>query len=235
MAVLTMMAQSLILPFCLVIRAWIVILSHAGKSNDEIAASLNLHRNTVGKLRRRFIADWLKGLDDVPRSGRTRTYDHDKVRNEIMKTLGKPQPKRYSQWEAKAVAAKLGVSEDIVGRILRANHTKFCRTPQPWCVSTDASALVCEHGPLTQNSTDVVTLYMYPQKNSSVITVDEKPGIQAVERPNGYVRTRTGTTIRGKNSTYERCGTMTNLFDAADIKKRMAWIKTYEGRGGLSL
>ncbi|MDR1081570.1 MAG: helix-turn-helix domain-containing protein [Deltaproteobacteria bacterium] len=37
-----------------------MILSHAGKSNDEIAAALNLHRNTVGKRRRRFIADGLK-------------------------------------------------------------------------------------------------------------------------------------------------------------------------------
>ncbi|MDR1080558.1 MAG: helix-turn-helix domain-containing protein [Deltaproteobacteria bacterium] len=75
-----MRAQSLILPFCLVIRTWIVILSHAGKSNDEIAAALNLHRNTVGKWRRRIIADGLKGLDDVQRSGRPRTYEHDKVR-----------------------------------------------------------------------------------------------------------------------------------------------------------
>jgi hypothetical protein len=69
---------------------------------------------------------------------------------------------------------------------------------------------------------------MNPPKNSAVITVDEKPDIQAVERPNGYVRTRTGTIIRGKKSTCERHGTKTNLFAAADIKKGKARTKTYD-------
>ncbi|MDR1080557.1 MAG: hypothetical protein LBQ79_06270 [Deltaproteobacteria bacterium] len=136
-----------------------------------------------------------------------------------MKTLGKTPPKDSSQRETKAAAAKQGVSEDIFGRILRANRIKFCRAPLTWRVSS---------APLfTRKSTDVVTLYMNPPKNSAVISVDEKPGIQAVERPNGYVRTRTGTIIRGKNSTCERHGTTANLFNAADIKKGKARTKTY--------
>jgi hypothetical protein len=176
------------------------------------------HLKNFWEWRRIFIADWIKSLGNVQRFGKPRTYDHEKVRNDIMKMLGKPLPKGSSQRVAKTVAEKLVVSEDIVGRILRANHIKFCRAPHTWCVSMDPM--------VAKKSTDEEILYMNPIKNTAVVTVNEKPSIQAAERRNGYVRT--GTVIRGKKSTFERYGTMTSLFAAVAIKKGKAWNKTYE-------
>ena len=41
----------------------------------------------------------------------------------------------------------------------------------------------------TIKSVDIIGLYMDPPYNALVISVDEKPGIQAIERSTGYVRT----------------------------------------------
>jgi hypothetical protein len=46
--------------------------------------------------------------------------------------------------------------------------------------------------------------------------VDEKPGIQALERAKGYVQTSSGKIVRGLKSTYRRHGTL-NLFAALQV------------------
>ena len=45
-----------------------------GVPNAGIAADLGLHVDTVRKWRRRFASHGVKGLDDLPRSGRPRTF-----------------------------------------------------------------------------------------------------------------------------------------------------------------
>ena len=49
-----------------------------------------------------------------------------------------------------------------------------------------------------------------------VISIDEKPRIQALERTTGYVETDNGKIVRGFKSTYERHGTL-NLFAALRV------------------
>jgi len=49
-----------------------------------------------------------------------------------------------------------------------------------------------------------------------VISVDEKPSIQALERKTGYVETDSGKIVRAYKSTYKRHGTL-NLFAALEI------------------
>jgi transposase len=58
-----------------------------------------------------------------------------------------------------------------------------------------------------------------------VISVDEKPSIQAIERPSGYVYTGSGKIVRGLKSTYKRHGTL-NLFAALDVATGVIQSKT---------
>ncbi|MDR1313939.1 MAG: helix-turn-helix domain-containing protein [Deltaproteobacteria bacterium] len=48
-----------------------------------MADVLGLHVNTVRKWSKRFLSDGIDGLKDAARSGKPRTYDHLKVRNDI--------------------------------------------------------------------------------------------------------------------------------------------------------
>jgi len=52
--------------------------------------------------------------------------------------------------------------------------------------------------------------------NAVVLSVDEKPGMQAIERPFGYIETDSGAVARGLKSTYKRHGTL-NLFAALEV------------------
>jgi len=49
-----------------------------------------------------------------------------------------------------------------------------------------------------------------------VLSVDEKPSIQAMERASGYVETDSGKVVRGLKCTYKRHGTL-NLFAALEV------------------
>lgn len=66
---------------------------------------------------------------------------------------------------------------------------------------------------------------MDPPYNALIISVDEKPGIPAIERLRGYVRTGSGKTVRGFKSTYKRNGTL-NLFAALNVMTGIVNSKT---------
>jgi hypothetical protein len=57
---------------------------------------------------------------------------------------------------------------------------------------------------------------MNPPANALVLSVDEKPTIQALERASGYVLTSSGKIVHGLKSTYKRHGTV-NLFAALEV------------------
>ena len=67
-------------------------------------------------------------------------------------------------------------------------------------------------------------LYLNPPDNALVISVDEKPGIQAIERSTGYIRTNNKKIIRAYSSTYKRNGTL-NLFSALNVANGIVKIK----------
>ena len=77
-----------------------------------------------------------------------------------------------------------------------------------WCVSTDPQ--------FAAKAADIVGLYLAPPQKALVLSVDEKPSIQALSRATGYVQTSSGKIARGLKSTYRRNGTL-NLFAALDV------------------
>ena len=62
----------------------------------------------------------------------------------------------------------------------------------------------------------MIGLYLNPPHNALVLSIDEKPSIQAIERTLGYVHTRSGKIVRAMKSTYKRHGTL-NLFAALQV------------------
>ncbi len=60
-----------------------------------------------------------------------------------------------------------------------------------------------------------------------MISIDEKPGIQALERATGYVCTSSNKIVRGLKSTYKRHGTL-NLFAALNVATGSVHAQTTE-------
>src|SRR6201984_1402333 len=65
-------------------------------------------------------------------------------------------------------------------------------------------------------SDDVVGLYLDPPENAIVISVDEKPCIQALERAQGWLKMPDGRALSGFAHEYKRHGT-TTLFAALEV------------------
>ena len=105
------------------------------------------------------------------------------------------------------MAHALGVSDDAVWRILRKEGLSLQRH-RSWCVSTDPE--------FAAKAADIIGLYLNPPQNALVISVDEKPSIQARERARGYVQTSSGKVVQGLKSTYRRHGTV-NLCAALEV------------------
>jgi hypothetical protein len=68
----------------------------------------------------------------------------------------------------------------------------------------------------TPRTAEVVGLYMAPPENAIVISVDEKPSIQALERRQGYLKLPSGRALTGQSHDYKRHGT-TTLFAALNV------------------
>lgn len=190
----------------LVERARIIIKCLQGESVGQIARDLNIRPNTVIDWRRRFEKMGIGGLHDQPRSGKPRRYDED-FRNQVLKTLELPPPIGQACWDGPAVAKHLDTSVHAVWRVLRKEGICLSRQ-RSWCVSTDPE--------FSTKAADIVGLYLNPPENALVISVDEKPSIQALERATGYVETDNGKIVRGFKSTYKHHGTL-NLFAALEV------------------
>jgi hypothetical protein len=63
---------------------------------------------------------------------------------------------------------------------------------------------------------EIVGLYLNPPENALVLSVDEKPSIQALERAQGWIRLPDGKAMNGFSHCYTRHGT-TTLFAALDV------------------
>ncbi len=193
-------------PRQMVERARMVLGCVAGQRVQETARQCQTRANTVIKWRDRFVRQGLPGLHDNPRPGAKRQYD-DAFRNKILATLEQPPPAGQATWDGPALAKEVGGSKHAVWRILRKEGICLQRQ-RSWCVSTDKQ--------FAAKAADIVGLYLDPPDNAIVISVDEKPSIQALERKTGYVETESGKIVRAYKSTYKRHGTL-NLFAALKV------------------
>jgi transposase len=190
----------------MVARARIILACLEGKEIRQVANDSGASIPTVSKWRRRFSQYGLSGLRDRPRSGKPATYDAA-FRDRVLALLEQPPPQGLSHWDGPAVASTLAASVYAVWRVLRKEGIYLQRL-RTWCVSTDP-----EFAPQVA---DVIGLSLNPPLNALVLSIEEKPGIQAMQRPSGYVETDNGAVVRAMKSTYQRHGTL-NLFAALEI------------------
>jgi transposase len=153
-------------------RSKIVLLVADGLRTGEIAARLDVHRNTVAKWRRRFAAERLDGLVDEPRPGPPRTITDAMVDEVITKTL-ETAPKHATHWSTRSMAAEVGLTQSAVHRIWRAFGLQPHRS-ETFKLSRDPQ--------FAAKVRDVVGLYVNPPERAVVLYVDEKSQIQALDR-----------------------------------------------------
>jgi len=198
------LANSRALPAGLVRRAKIILLSASGKTNREVAGQMETSKVTVGVWRRRFLAHGVRGLYDELRTGRPRPISDERVAQLVRKTL-KSKPPNSTHWSIRQIAGETGVSKSTVHRIwqafgLQPHRQKYFKlSGDPFFV---------------EKVRDIVGLYLNSPENAVVLCVDEKSGIQALERTQPMLPLGLGY-VEGMTHDYRRQGT-TTLFAALD-------------------
>src|SRR4249919_2592282 len=189
----------------LALRSRIVLACAEGVDNKTVAARLGYAAETVGKWRRRFVAGRLDGLVDEPRPGGPRRIGDEQVEQVVVATLERT-PADATHWSRASMAAETGLSRSTIGRIWRAFGLK------PHLVE----AFKLSADPLfIEKVRDVVGLYLDPPERALVLCVDEKSGIQALDRSAPVLPMMPGMPER-RTHDYARSGT-TTLFAALDV------------------
>jgi transposase len=189
----------------LALRSRIVLRCADGLSNKEVAGELRVTEATVGKWRRRFVADRLDGLLDEPRPGRPPVISVEQVEAVVVATL-EESPKDATHWSRSKMASRSGLSKSTVGRIWKAFDLKPHR----------ADTFKLSSDPLfVEKVYDVVGLYIDPPEAAIVLCVDEKSQIQALSRSQPAFPMMPGMPER-RTHDYVRHGT-TSLFAAFNI------------------
>ena len=192
-------AHSSSTPQSLATRSRIVLAAGDGSNNQQIAAALRIPAITVGKWRRSFAIDGLEGLRDAPRSGRPPR--HDSGTRHKVQTRVCQQPEDQGRWTVRTLAAEVGLPSSTVHAMLVAAKLQphrirtFTFSPDP---DFEAKLL------------DIVGLYLNPPENALVLCVDEKTGIQALNRTQPGLPLRTKKPHAWTNE-YVRHGTQTLL------------------------
>lgn len=158
-------------PQRLVLRGRIILAAANQQWNQEIAGTLGIPEITASKWRRRFARLGLQGLQDAPRAGRPPRHGPE-VWEKVQRRACQ-QPESQSRWSVRTLARELRLPSTTVHTILAKSHwpphrsRTFTFSPDP---EFEAKLL------------DVVGLYLNPPDNALLLCVDEKTGIQALER-----------------------------------------------------
>ena len=189
----------------LALRSKIVLSCAQGLDNIAVAAKLGVVPATVSKWRRRFVEHRLDGLVDEPRPGGPRSISDEQIEAVIIATLERT-PKDATHWSRASMAAETGLSRSTVGRIWRAFSLKP-HLVDTFKLSTDPLFIA--------KVRDVVGLYLDPPERALVLCVDEKTGIQALDRSSPVLPMMPGMPER-RTHDYARSG-VTTLFAALDV------------------
>lgn len=193
-------------PQRLVLRSNIVLLAAGGWENRRIARKLRTRQNTVSLWRNRFLSHRIDGMiRDAPRPGRKPRISRRKVDEIIDRTLH-TKPRGSTHWSTRTLAKEMGVSNYTIHQIWRSHRIQPHR---------ERSFKLSKDPEFNERVRDVVGLYMDPPDKAVVICVDEKPGIQALDRSQTILPLRPGMPA-SRSWEYERNGTI-DLFAALNI------------------
>jgi transposase len=201
-------------------RARIVLLAASGVASRAIARDVGCTPGTVSKWRVRYASHRMAGLSETGDRGAEAKYgpEHGK---RILALLDQPPPAGYANWTAPLLArALVDIHEQYIWRFLRSRKIDLSGR-KSWCQSTDPD--------FVPKAAEIVGLYMNPPDNAVVLSVDEKPSIQALERAQGYLKLPNGRAMIGQSHDYKRNGT-TTLFAALDVATGQVTGRHYKRR-----
>jgi transposase len=207
----------------MVVRAKIVLASGEGASIGEISKKYSLDQQVVRRWIKRYIAEGYDGLRERKRTGRPSVID-PKVWQKLA-TLVVQSPEKFglplARWSVRELSAFLrqrygwtvgrtSISDFLRSMALRPHKVRYWLNPSDPDFSKKA-ARICK-------------LYVSPPVGTSVLSLDEKPGIQALKRIHPTRPLRPGKPTRVEFE-YERKGTR-NLFAAFNVKSGQVLVWT---------
>ena len=197
-------------PQQVVLRCRILLGASEGKTNQALAAQLNVNRHTVELWRQRGRLEGIQGLWEVA-AGRGRKPLYDQVRRyAIITATLQTKPKGSTHWSCRTMARVQGVSKNTVNRLWQLHKLKphLSRT---FKLSRDPKFL--------EKLTDVVGLYLNPPHKAIVLCLDEKSQIQALDRTQPGLPLKRG-----------RCGTMTHDYKRNGTTTLFAALSMLDGK-----
>jgi transposase len=164
----------------------------------------------VWRWQARFAAEGVAGLlRDKTRPSRIPPLPQAMIDRVVALTATEP-PHEATHWTASALAAAVGISPSSVQRIWRAHKLRPHRV-KTFKLSKDPEFVA--------KLRDIVGLYIDPPAHAVVLSVDEKPQIQALDR------TQPGLPIKPG-----RCATMTHDYERNGTTTLFAALNVLDGR-----
>ena len=197
-------------PQQVVLRGRIALLASQGEPSLRIAHLLKIQRRTVLLWRQRVAAQGIGTVWDIA-LGRGRKPHCDRSRvAQVVETTLQNKPSGSTHWSTRSRARAQGISKSTVQRIWDDHRLKPHRT---------RSVKLSRDPRFVEKRTDVVGVSLTPPQNASVLCVDEKSQIQALDR------TQPGLPIKPG-----RCGTCTHDYKRNGTTTLFAARQVAEGR-----
>ena len=197
-------------PQQVVLRARIIQEAALGQSDQSIALSLGIRRETSALWRRRVREQGIGCVWEIATGrGRKPRYDGEQVGQWIEATL-QTKPAGQTHWSTRSMAQAKGVSKSTIHRAWQ-DHGLKPHLSKSFKLSRDPKFL--------EKLTDVVGVYLTPPQNAVVLCVDEKSQIQALDRTQPGLPLKPG-----------RCGTYTHDYKRNGTTTLFAALQLVEGR-----
>lgn len=194
-------------PQQLVLRTKVILMTAQGVSADTIARELHTTKVTISKWKKRYLERGLEGLKDRDRPGR-RPKHGPEIRHRIAAEACNPPPGR-THWTIRDLANHMDVDRGLVERVLKEEAIKP-HLIKYYHHSTDPE--------FEAKMLNIIGLYLDPPENAVVLSVDEKTGIQALDRTQPVLPLNPHGKVKNIPFEYKRLGT-TSLLAALDVHR----------------
>jgi transposase len=191
-------------------RAEIILATADGLGTSEIMRRAGVSKPCVWRWQERFMREGAAGLlRDKTRPSRIPPLPQAVIDRVVGLTTTDP-PHEATHWTAAAMAEAVGVSLSSVQRIWRAHRLRPHQV-RTFKLSKDPR--------FAAKLRDIVGLYVNPPAHAVVLSVDEKPQIQALDRTQPGLPMKEG-----------RCGTMTHDYERRGTTTLFAALNVLDGR-----
>jgi transposase len=191
-------------------RARIILATADGLGTNAIMRRAGVSKPCVWRWQERFAAEGVDGLlHDRTRPSRVPPLPQAVIDRVIAVTTTDPPHEATHWWTAAAMAAATGISASSVRRIWRAHKLQPHRA-RTFKLSKDPA--------FAAKLRAIVGLYIAPPAHAVVLSVDEKPQIQALDRTQPGLPMKPG-----------RCGTMTHDYERHGPTTLFAALKVLDG------